>query len=129
MPIRLIPFDSDPESDLETQLAVMAALVIANLMSVVVLQGRQELRRHPEKQQAMAYGMDVLPKLSVGLYLASSIYFLTLSRRDAVQSPQATQLHAVFWANVLATSAVLLKTRVVFQARPESTASIGAVEP
>ena len=27
MPIRLIPFDSDPESDLETQLAVMAALV------------------------------------------------------------------------------------------------------
>ena len=26
MPIRLIPFDSDPESDLETQLAVMAAL-------------------------------------------------------------------------------------------------------
>lgn len=129
MPIRLIPFDSDPESDLETQLAVMAALVTANLMSVVVLQGRQELRRHPEKQQAMAYGLDVLPKLSVGLYLASSIYFLTLSRRDAVQSPQATQLQAVFWANVLTTSAVLLKTRVVFQARPESTASIGAVEP
>ena len=129
MPIRLIPFDSDPESDLETQLAVMAALVTANLMSVVVLQGRQELRRHPEKQQAMAYGMDVLPKLSVGLYLASSIYFLTLSRRDAAQSPQATQLQAVFWANVLAMAAVLLKTRVVFQARPESTASIGAVEP
>ena len=129
MPIRLIPFDSDPESDLETQLAVMAALVTANLMSVVVLQGRQELRRHPEKQQAMAYGLDVLPKLSVGLYLASSIYFLTLSRRDAVQSPQTTQLQAVFWANVLATSAVLLKTRVVFQARPESAASIGAVEP
>ena len=45
MPIRLIPFDSDPESDLETQLAVMAALVTANLMSVAVLQGRQELQR------------------------------------------------------------------------------------
>lgn len=129
MPIRLIPFDSDPESDLETQLAVMAALVTANLMSVVVLQGRQELRRHPEKQQAMAYGLDVLPKLSVGLYLASSVYFLLLSRRDAAQSPQTTQLQAVFWANVLAMAAVLLKTRVVFQARPESTASIGAVEP
>lgn len=129
MPIRLIPFDSDPESDLETQLAVMAALVVANLMSVVVLQGRQELRRHPEKQQAMAYGLDVLPKLSVGLYLASSVYFLLLSRRDAAQSPQSHQLQAVFWANVLAMAAVLLKTRVVFQARPESTASIGAVEP
>ena len=129
MSIRLIPFDADPESDLETQLAVMAALVTANLMSVVVLQGQQELRRHPEKQQEMAYGLDVLPKLSVGLYLASSVYFLLLSRRDAAQSPQSHQLQAVFWANVLAMAAVFLKTRVVFQARPESTASIGAVEP
>lgn len=129
MSIRLIPFDADPESDLETQLAVMAALVTANLMSVVVLQGRQELRRHPEKQQEMAYGLDVLPKLSVGLYLASSVYFLLLSRRDAAQSPQSHQLQAVFWANVLAMAAVFLKTRVVFQARPESTASIDAVEP
>jgi len=129
MSIRLIPFDADPESDLETQLAVMAALVTANLMSVVVLQGRQELRRHPEKQQEMAYGLDVLPKLSLGLYLASSVYFLLLSRRDAAQSPQSHQLQAVFWANVLAMAAVLLKTRVVFQARPESTASIDAVEP
>ena len=129
MSIRLIPFDADPESDLETQLAVMAALVTANLMSVAVLQGQQELRRHPEKQQEMAYGLDVLPKLSVGLYLASSVYFLLLSRRDAAQSPQSHQLQAVFWANVLAMAAVFLKTRVVFQARPESTASIDAVEP
>ena len=32
-------------------------------------------------------------------------------------------------ANILATGAVLLKTRVAFQAPPGSTASVGAVEP
>lgn len=129
MPIRLIPFDSDPESDLETQLAVMAAIVAGNLLSVAVLHGRLELQRHPEKQAQMAGALDVLPKVSVGLFLGASAYFLALSRRDAVQSPRSGQLQTVYWANILATSAVLLKTQVVFQARPESTASVGATEP
>ena len=129
MPIRPNPFHSDAESDLETQLAVMAALVVANLMSAVVLQGRQAVQRHPERQQAIACTQEVLPKVSAGVYLAASVYFLALSRREAAQSPQSAQLQAIFWANVLATAAVWLKTRVAFQARPLSEASLGAVEP
>ena len=129
MPIRLIPFDSDPESDLETQLAVMGALVAGNLLSIEVLRQRLELRRHPEKEQEMAPALEGLPKISVGLYLGVSAYFLALARRDATQSPRSGALQAVFWANVLSSAAVLLKTRVVFHARPESTASVGAVEP
>lgn len=129
MPIRLNPFDSDPESDLETQLAVMGVLIAGDLLSVEVLRQRLELQRHPEKQQEMSAALDGLPKIGVGLYLGVSAYFLALARRDAAQSPQSGQLQAVFWANVLTTAAVLLKTRVVFQARPESTASVGALEP
>ena len=32
MPIRLIPTHSDPESDLETQLAVLGAVIVGNLL-------------------------------------------------------------------------------------------------
>lgn len=129
MSIRLIPFDSDPQSDIETQLAVMGAIVMGNLLSVAVLQSRLELERHPEKQGRLPPILDVLPKVSVGLFLAASVYFLTLSWRDAREDPASSQLLLVLVANVLATGAVLLKTRVVFQARPESTASVGSTEP
>ena len=36
MPIRLIPAHSDPESDLETQLAVLGAVIVGNLLAVSV---------------------------------------------------------------------------------------------
>ena len=48
MPIRLIPTHSDPESDLETQLAVLGAVIVGNLLAVSVLQGRLQLQRHPQ---------------------------------------------------------------------------------
>ena len=48
MPIRLIPTHSDPESDLETQLAVLGAVIVGNLLAGSVLQGRLQLQRHPQ---------------------------------------------------------------------------------
>ena len=128
MPIRLIPFTSDPESDIETQIAVMGAIIAGNLMSVAVLQSRLTLQRCPEARDSLPPVLEILPKISVGLFLAASLYFLALSWRDAREG-SSTQLQLVLYANLLATAAVFLKTRVVFQAPPESTASVGAVEP
>lgn len=72
--------------------------------------------------------LAVFPKISIGLFLASALYFLALSRRDVAEQPASGPLREVFWANVLSTAAVAFKTHVVFQTRPESTASVGAVE-
>ena len=60
---------------------------------------------------------------------ARALRVLAVAWRDAREKPASTQLQMVLWANILATGAVLLKTRVAFQAPPGSTASVGAVEP
>ena len=49
MPIRLNPDHSDPESDLETQMFAMGAIIAGNLLSVALLQNKLERRHHPEK--------------------------------------------------------------------------------
>ena len=129
MPIRLIPTHSDPESDLETQLAVLGAVIVGNLLAGSVLQGRLQLQRHPQWRKDAFPALTVLPRLSVSLFLGASLYFLAVAWRDAREKPASAQLQMVLWANILATGAVLLKTRGAFQAPPGSTASVGAVEP
>lgn len=126
MAIRLFPQHSDPESDLETQIAVMGALIAGNLLSIAVLQGRLQKQRAPETPLPQA--LAVFPKLSIGLFLGAAVYFLALSRRDVAEQPASGPLREVFWANLLSTAAVAFKTHVVFQSRPESAASVGAVE-
>lgn len=127
MPIRLNPNQSDPESDLETQLLAMGAIIAGNLLSVALLQNKLERRRHPGKPVPPVF--DLLPKVSIGLFLATSLYFLALSRRDVRENPHQTALWLVFAANLLSTASVGLKTRVVLSAPPESAATVGSVEP
>lgn len=127
MPIRLNPNLSDPESDLETQLFAMGAIVAGNLLSVALLQHKLERQRHPGKPAAPIF--DLLPKVSIGLFLGASLYFLALSRRDVRENPDRTALWLVFGANLLSTTAVGLKTHVVFSSPPESEATVGSVEP
>ena len=43
MPIRLNPNQSDPESDLETQLLAMGAIIAGNLLSVALLLAHRHL--------------------------------------------------------------------------------------
>jgi len=127
MPIRLNPAHSDPESDLETQLLAMGAIIAGNLLSVALLQNKLERRHHPEK--AVPPVFNLLPKVSIGLFLGTSLYFLALSRRDIRENPDSTALRLVFVANLLSTAAVGMKTHVVFSAPPESEATVGSVEP
>ena len=127
MPIRLNPDRSDPESDLETQLFAMGAIIAGNLLSVALLQNKLERQRHPWKPVPPIF--DLLPKVSIGLFLGASLYFLALSRRDVRESPDRTTLWLVFAANLLSTTAVGLKTHVVFSSPPESAATVGSVEP
>ena len=81
-----------------------------------------------EKMQADGI-FDLLPKVSIGLFLGTSLYFLALSRRDVKENPHSTALWLVFAANLLSTTAVGLKTHVVLSAQPESAATVGSVEP
>ena len=127
MPIRLNPNQSDPESDLETQLLAMGAIIAGNLLSVALLQNKLERRRHPERPVSPLF--DLLPKVSIGLFLGTSLYFLALSRRDVRENPDQTALWLVFAANLLSTLSVGLKTHVVLSAPPESEATVGSVEP
>ena len=127
MPIRLNPDHSDPESDLETQLFAMGAIIAGNLLSVALLQNKLEHRHHPEKPVPPVF--NLLPKISIGLFLGTSLYFLVLSRRDVRESPDQTALWLVFAANLLSTVSVGLKTHVVFSSPPESAATVGSVEP
>ena len=127
MAIRLNPDHSDPESDLETQLFAMGAIIAGNLLSVALLQNKLERRRHPEASVPPIF--DLLPKISIGLFLGTSLYFLALSRRDVRENPNQTALWLVFAANLLSTASVGLKTHVVFSSPPESTATVGSVEP
>ena len=127
MPIRLNPDLSDPESDLETQLLAMGAIVAGNLMTVALL--RNKLQRHRDATIPLSPIYDKLPKASTALFGGASLYFLSLSHRDIRQAPQRATLWLVFGANVLSTLAVALKTHVVFSAPPESEATIGSLEP
>ncbi len=127
MPIRLDPGHSDPQSDLQTQLAAMGAILAGNLMTVAVLWGQLDARKHP--RQPLPGIFDRLPKISTLLFLGTSLYFLALSRRDVKQQPGSLPLQAVFWANALSTVSVGMKTAVAFQALPGSPASVGSVEP
>ena len=127
MAIRLNPDYSDPESDLETQLFAMGAIIAGNLLSVALLQNKLERRHHPEKPVPPIF--NLLPKISIGLFLGTSLYFLALSRRDVRESPDQTALWLVFAANLLSTASVGLKTHVVFSSPPESAATVGSVEP
>ena len=127
MPIRLNPALSDPESDLETQLFAMGLIIAGNLLSVALLQNKLERQHHPEKPVPPIF--DLLPKVSIGLFLGTSLYFLALSRRDVKEPPHSTALWLVFAANLLSTTAVGLKTHVVLSAQPESAATVGSVEP
>ena len=127
MAIRLNPDLSDPESDLETQLFAMGAIIAGNLLSVALLQNNLERRRHPEAPVPPIF--DLLPKVSIGLFLGASLYFLALSRRDVRENPDQMTLWMVFAANLLSTASVGLKTHVVFSSPPESAATVGSVEP
>ncbi len=127
MAIRLNPDHSDPESDLETQLLAMGAIIAGNLLSVALLQNKLERRRHPEAPVPKIF--DLLPKVSIGLFLGASLYFLALSRRDVRENPDRTALWLVFAANLLSITSVGLKTHVVFTSPPESAATVGSVEP
>lgn len=127
MAIRLNPDHSDPESDLETQLLAMGAIIAGNLLSVALLQNKLERRRHPETPVPKVF--DLLPKVSIGLFLGASLYFLALSRRDVRENPDRTALWLVFAANLLSITSVGLKTHVVFTSPPESAATVGSVEP
>lgn len=129
MPIRLNPDRSDPESDLETQLLAMGAIIAGNVMSVLLLQNKLHRQLHPEDDRPLPPLFDLLPRISIALFLTTSVYFLALSRRDIRENPQSLPLQLVFTANLLSTAAVGLKTHVVFQSPPESAATVGSVEP
>ena len=66
MPIRLIPTHSDPESDLETQLAVLGAVIVGNLLAVSVLCAS------PAQADALSTALFVLGA-DEGLALAASL--------------------------------------------------------
>ena len=127
MPIRLNPNLSDPESDLETQLLAMGAILAGNLMTVALL--RSKLRRQRDPSVPASPVFDRLPKVSAVLFLGASLYFLALSRRDARDQPSSLPLLEVFGANLLSTAAVGLKAHLVFSSPPESEATVGSVEP
>lgn len=128
MPIRLIPNRNNHDGDIEAQLVAMAAIIVGNLMGVAVLQGKLEMERNPAVKANPPAMMNSFPKISLGIFLATSLYFLALSWRDA-REKSSKELLLVLYANLLATAAVLLKTQVVYKARPGSAASVGAVEP
>ena len=129
MAIRLNPDHSDPESDLETQLLAMSAIIAGNLMSVALLQNKLHRQLCPEDDRPLSPIFDLLPRASIGLFLGASVYFLALSRRDVRENPDQTALWLVFAANLLSTASVGLKTHVVFSSPPESAATVGSVEP
>ena len=54
MPIRLNPNQSDPESDLETQLLAMGAIIAGNLLSVALLQNKLKTIKYKDKYDARA---------------------------------------------------------------------------
>ena len=129
VPIRLNPRHSDPESDLETQLLAMGAILAGNLMTVAVLHNKLLRQRDPTWEPAVPRLYAALPKVSTGLFLAASLYFLALSHRDARQEPSSLPLAEIFFANLLSTASVGLKSGLVFAAPPESEATVGSVEP
>ena len=128
MAIRLNPMGSDPESDLETQLLAIGALVAGNLMSGALLLNKLQRQRHPQQNRPLPPLYDQLPRVSILLFLGVSVYFLALSRRDVGQSPDNPALKLVLAANVLSTAATGMKTHVVFSSPPESAATVGSVE-
>ncbi len=129
MPIRLNPDLSDPESDLETQLLAMGAILVGNLMTVALLRSKLQRQRDPHWEPSVPRLYAVLPKVSTSLFLASSLYFLALSRRDLRSQPSALPQLEVFGANLLSTLSVALKTQLVFASPPESGTTVGSVEP
>ena len=129
MPIRLNPDLSDPESDLETQLLAMGAILAGNLMTVALLRNKLQRQRDPTREPAVPRLYAALPKVSTGLFLAASLYFLALSHRDVREQPSSLPLAGVFFANLLSTASVGLKSGLVFLSPPESEATVGSVEP
>lgn len=128
MPIRLIPELSDQESDLETQLLMMGAILTGNLMTVALLRHKLQRQREPGSPSSSRL-YTALPKISAGLFASASLYFLALSRKELRDQPGSTSLLAVFAANLLSTAAVGLKTCVVFSASPGAETPLDALEP
>lgn len=107
----------------------MGAIIAGNLLSAALLQNKLERQRHPDSRQAVSPVFARLPQVSILLFLGASLYFLALSWRDAKSQPDNRQLLLVLAANLLSTTAVGLKTHVVFSSAPESEATVGSVEP
>lgn len=128
MAIRLNPHRSDGESDLETQLLAIGALIAGNVMSGALLLNKLQRQRNTQQNAPLPPLYDQLPRVSVLLFLGVSVYFLALSKRDVEQQPDSPALKLVLAANVLSTAATGLKTQVVFTSPPESAATVGAAE-
>ena len=75
MAIRLNPDLSDPESDLETQLLAIGALVAGNLMSGALLLNKLHRQMHPDDDRPLPPLYDLLPRASILLFLGCRCIF------------------------------------------------------
>lgn len=139
MAVTLPPIGLGFHGDPETQALMTGAVAAGNLFTIAVLRGKARLLKHPELEGNTPPILDVLPRLGAVIFTVTSFYFLVLAWNDAardanrrdVGNPQqgtSSQLRLLLLANLLATAAVLMRTKVVFSSPPLSTLSVEALE-
>lgn len=113
---------------LEGQLWAVGLVIVANLLTLAALLGKREEALFGRRVTCPAQVGAWFPRVSAGIFAATSLYFLSLAWEEH-RSAGSAGLDLVLCANVLTAAAVGLKTRAVFAARPGSrTALLGAEE-
>lgn len=139
MAVTLPPIGLGIHGDPDTQALMTGAVAAGNLFTIAVLRGKSALRKNPSLAGSTPPILDVLPRLGAVIFTVTSFYFLVLawndaahasSRQDGGNPQQGTtaQLQLLLLTNLLATAAVLMRTRVVFTSPPLSALSVEALE-
>lgn len=104
---------SAPLESTEAQMAGIMAIIVANLLSLLTLQGNQNRQEGRFPCQDYSW-LEQLPRVSTVITLAVSLYFLWLAWRQYRQQPRQTAMVFLLLANALTAGAILLKADVLF---------------
>lgn len=100
-------------ASLDTQMLMMFASLVSGMLALAALQGlkEQESGQYPGKDYSY---LETLSRASVALGAIAAIYFAYLAWLQRRQNPEDHVMQWLFFANVCAVAAVLIKLDMLY---------------
>ncbi|MEA5040644.1 MAG: hypothetical protein VB086_12550 [Clostridiaceae bacterium] len=116
----MIPSKDPFYQTLNSQLLATSGVILAGVLTFYVLLGQKEKYEGTNPCKDYSY-IDTLPRVSILLLLGSSAYFAYLAYLESEYKKKGSYYWTLF-ANLILLVSVIIKTGVVFTAKPEEEA-------